>query len=162
MTGVVGRCLAGILLLAAATAGRLEAQGGRPLSATGSRGLSFGAVIPGVPTVVSRMDAASSGRFDVRGARNTEVRITLTLPAALSGPAGATLPLTFSANDGGYNTVNDQVTAGAFDPRTQLLARLSSQGRLFVFLGGTAQPAPTQRAGSYAATITLTAAYTGN
>jgi hypothetical protein len=119
-------------------------------------------VIPGVPSIISRTDIAASGRFDVRGAKDSEVRVTLTLPVALTAPGGQTLPLTFTANDGGYNIVNDQPSARAFDPRTQLLARLSGQGRLFVYLGGTALPSGVQPAGAYTGTITLTAAYTGN
>ena len=37
----------------------------------------------------------------------------------------------------------------------QRIITFSGQGRGSVFLGGTAQPAPTQRAGSYSGTITL-------
>jgi hypothetical protein len=124
--------------------------------------LDFGAVFPGVPAVVSRTDAARSGQFDLRGANQAEVSVTLTLPAALVGPGGQTVPLQFGADDGGYAQNNTIGAATAFDPRTPLVTRLSVSGRLFIWLGGMALPSPTQPSGDYTATITLVAAYTGN
>ena len=38
----------------------LAAQG-KPLTVTGVRGVTFGAILPGVPRVVSRTDPANSG-----------------------------------------------------------------------------------------------------
>lgn len=137
-----------------------EAQG-RPLSPRGSQILDFVNLFPGVLSTVLRTDAVRAGRFDITGIRGAEVRITFTLPAALA-VAGKTVPLQFGAGDGGFAQANTIATATAFDPRVALVTRLSSQGRLFVWLGATAIPSPTQQAGAYAATITLTAAYTGN
>ena len=146
---------------AAAGAGKAEAQG-RPLQVTGQNQLTFATVFPGVPEIVSFADAVNAGVFQVRGQNNTEVALTFTLPAALMAAGGRSLPLQFGPNDGGWNTQNNLATARAFDPRVVLTVRLSQQGRLFLWLGGTALPTATQAAGDYAGTVTLSAAYTGN
>jgi hypothetical protein len=52
-------------------------------------------------------------------------------------------------------------TAAPFDPRSALVTTLSDNGRLYLFLGGTASPATRQSAGAYAGTVTVTIAYTG-
>jgi hypothetical protein len=150
------------LMVALLSSGRSAEAQGRPLTVTGDQLLNFGTVFPGVQERVSRTDAANAGRFEVRGRILAEVRITLTLPPALTASGGRTIPLVFGPNDGGRNTLNNATTAQAFDPRVPLVTRLGIPGRLFVFLGGTANPSPTASAGVYQATITLTSAYTGN
>ncbi len=147
------------LVVLAIMPGLLEAQG-QPLSATGRRDLSFGNLIPGVTTVVSRRDAARAGQFEIRGARRAEVSIVFQLPAALMrGPSA--IPLQFGPNDGGFSRRPRIRNARAFDPRVTLVTRLSNRGRLYLFLGGTALPGTQLRAGRYQASITLTIAYTG-
>jgi len=133
----------------------LPLAGQRPLTVTGIQSLTFGALIPGIPTAVSRTDAARSGRFDVGGPHDTQGQVTFTLPSVLTGPAGATLPLTFSGSDAGYSQSQNIGSQIGFDPKQPFLITFSGQGRGSVFFGGTAQPAPTQRAGSYTGTITL-------
>ena len=135
---------------------------GRPLTVSGTQLLNFGAVLPGVPEIVPWTDAANAGRFSLTGAKNAEVRITFTLPAALIAPGGRTLTLQFGASDGAFNTQNSTAAASTFDPRVALVTRFGQQGRLFFWLGGRALPTTTQVAGTYDGTITLTAAYTGN
>ena len=135
---------------------------GRPLTAAGRRQLDFGNLFPGVPATVPRTDAVRAGQFDLRGRQRAEVRINFTLPGSLTAPGGRTLRLTFAAGDGGYSVNNTIGAATAFDPRVPLVTRLGNGGRLFVWLGGTALPTPTQAAGTYTGTLTLTAAYTGN
>jgi hypothetical protein len=157
---------AGVAVTAAVMAalvgtGTAKAQG-RPLSVTGQNELVFASVFPGLPEVVSFADAVNAGAFQVRGANRSEVALTFTLPAALVATGGRSLPLRFGPGDGGWNTQNDVPTARTFDPRVVLTVRLSQQGRLFLWLGGTALPTATQAAGTYAGTVTLTAAYTGN
>ena len=148
--------------LAAASGARQTAFAQRPLTATGARNLTFGTLFPGVAETIVRTDAANAGRFDVTGARLTEVRVQLTLPPVMAAPSGATMSLTFGPGDGGFNTQNNIGAAQAFDPRVPLVFRLPSSGRLFIWLGGTVVPSATQAPGAYTATITLTAAYTGN
>ncbi|HLZ46270.1 MAG TPA: DUF4402 domain-containing protein [Gemmatimonadales bacterium] len=132
----------------------LYAQG-KPLTVTGVRGITFGAVLPGVPRVISRMDPANSGQFDIRGPKGN-VLLTFALPIAMTGPGGALMALTFGAGDAGYSqsqTIGSQV---GFDPKQPFTATLSNSGRGSVFVGATANPATNQRAGAYTATITLT------
>lgn len=156
-----GQAVAVAAWVAGAAVQDLQAQA-RPLSAAGARQLNFGTVFPGVPEIVRRNDAANAGRFTLRGTNSAEVQITLTLPVALTASAGRTMPLVWGPNDGGWNTANNLATARAFDPRVPLVTRLSNRGRLFLYLGGTALPTSTQRSGTYTATVTLSAAYTGN
>ena len=51
--------------------------------------------------------------------------------------------------------------ATGFDPRLPRVAQFSDNGRLYLFLGGTAHPGVGQTAGAYTATVTVTVAYTG-
>jgi hypothetical protein len=149
-----------VVMLAGGVGRPLLAQ--RALNPNGTRTLNFGNIFPGVRTTVLRTDAAAAGRFNLTGANRLEVRITFTLPAALTASGGRTMPLQFAAGDGGFALTNTIAAATAFDPRVALVTRLSNRGRLFIWMGGTALPTPTQRAGTYTATIILTAAYTGN
>ncbi|HEX9727173.1 MAG TPA: hypothetical protein VGA37_01550 [Gemmatimonadales bacterium] len=152
--------LFGVALAVALSAGTGLAQG-RPLSGFGRQDLTFGPLIPGIATTVSRLDAANAGQFELRGTRFAEVQLELTLPAALVETGGASLPLLFSAGDGGYSTDPDIASAQSFDPRVPLITTLSNNGRCYIFLGGTAVPGGQQRAGTYSATITVTFSYTG-
>ena len=131
-------------------------------SVTGIRPLVFGTVFPGVAKVVLRTDPVNSGQFNLRGGRRGVVQLTFTLPASMAGPAGATLPLVFGANDAGYSptqSVGNQTVS--WDPRTPQNVTLSNTnpGRGSVFLGGSANPAVSQRAGSYTGTVTLSVVF---
>lgn len=137
----------------------LAAQGGRPVTATGSQGITFGTVFPGVVTTVSRTDALNAGQFQIRGARGAQVQVVFTLPAAMTGPGGASMPLVFGAGDAGYAQTNAIASATAFDPRVPLVTTLSQQGRLFLYLGGQIQPPAQLAPGAYTATITVTVTY---
>lgn len=128
----------------------------RPLTVTGVRGLTFGVVFPGVALVMPRTDPGGSGQFDIRGPNRAQIQLTFTLPAAMTGPGGAQMPLLFGSSDAGYaesQTIGSQV---GFDPKQPFTAALSVSGRGSVFVGATANPAANQRAGTYTATLTLT------
>ena len=153
--------LACTLLVRAPVDAQGQGNGGRPLNALSRQTLNFGTLFTGTATKVSRQDALRAGQFELRGVKGSEVRIDLGLPTALNGPAGAKVPLTFGPADGGYALDGAIGTAAPFDPRHALISTLSSNGRLYIFLGGTATPAARQPAGSYAGTVTLTIAYTG-
>lgn len=143
------------LMLALLSGVSLHAQG-KPLTVTGLRGVTFGAVLPGVPRVIARTDPANSGQFDIRGPNRKQVLLTFILPLRMSGPGGALMPLTFGAGDGGYSQSQAIGSQVGFDPKQPFTATLSNNGRGSVFLGATANPATNQRAGAYTATITLT------
>lgn len=120
----------------------------------GVRGLTFGTVLPGVPTHILRTDLVNSGQFEVRGPPPKLLVLTLTLPVQLNGPTGATMPLSFATNDAGYSATNTILSQVAFNPHLPYTATLGAS-RVGVFLGGTVSPIPTQRAGNYTATVIL-------
>jgi len=138
-----------------------QGNAGRPLSAFSRQTLDFGLLFSGTPSKVSRFDALRAGQFELRGAKGSEIRVDLGLPATMAGPGGARLPLVFAPGDGGYAQDGIIGTAAPFDPRAPLVTTLSGNGRLYLFLGGTATPAAAQSAGSYSGTIIVTIAYTG-
>jgi hypothetical protein len=146
---VIGAALLG------AGAPPLGAQG-KPLTVTGVRGLTFGAVFPGVPLAVTRTDPANSGQLDIKGSNRSQVLLSFVLPLAMTGPAGAQLPLVFGSSDAGYSQSQSIGSQVGFDPKQPFTATLSNNGRGSVFVGGTANPAANQRAGGYTAVLTLT------
>jgi len=141
---VIGAMLLGVPLLAQ----------GKPLTVTGMRGVTFGAVLPGVPLVVIRSDPANSGQFDIKGTKG-QVLLSFVLPLTMTGPAGAQMPLTFGASDAGFSQTQAIGSQVGFDPKQTFTATLSNSGRGSVFVGATADPATNQRAGAYTATIIL-------
>ena len=150
-----------LALATAASAAPLRAQG-RPVAVIGGvRALDFGTLLPGVQSTVLPTDPAKSGQFNITGQKFAEVEVWLTLPAQMTGPAGASIPLSFDPSSAGRSNTGSITDQVAVDPRTRFTLTLSGTGRGFVYLGGTLLPAGQQRAGAYTATITLTAAYTG-
>ncbi len=149
--------LAAIALLVLASTRPAAAQ---TLRVSALQGVSFGTMLPGVSTVVPRTDGARAAEFDIKGTGGGRVvQLQFTLPAALSGPSGATIPLSYSAGDAGFSAQQSIATQVGFDPRQSYTATLSGNGRASVFLGATANPSTSQTAGSYSATLTLTVAY---
>jgi hypothetical protein len=139
----------------------LRAQGGT-LTVTGDQDLQFGVVLPGLPTPISPTDAANAGRFQIRGDRGSEVVVDFILPMEMVSPGGAVLPLSFGVADGRWGTRPSVNQSQTFDPGVPLVARLGRSGRLYLRLGGTALPVPSQASGEYTGTITVTVACTGN
>ena len=132
----------------------------RRVRVTSVRSLVFGTVFPGVRRTVLRTDPLNSGQLDIRATRNAQVQLIFTLPAVLNGPAGATMPVSFGGNDGGFSATRSVASQVGFDPRVPYVARLNNNSaRASVFLGGSANPIASQRAGSYTGTVTLTVVY---
>jgi len=156
---MAARTIGIVLVLAALGMGALEAQG-RPLSVQARRDLDFGTVIPGVPTTVGRLDP-TAGHFVIRGRRDAEVLLELTLPTALTGTTGA-IPLSFGPADGGHGPLADLAASQPFDPRVPITVVLPGNGSYYLWVGGTVQPLIQQVPGTYSAQIVLTASYTGN
>jgi hypothetical protein len=156
---VARRCAVALLLVLAGQASVLAAQG-RPPSVRGNQDLSFGLMIAGVATTVSRLDAAAAGQFELRGARDQPVLVQLILPTVMTGPG--TVPLQFGPNDGGHGPTATISAAQPFDPTQPLTVVLSGNGKYYVFLGGTARPAPQTPSGTYGATVRLTMTYVAN
>src|SRR5574339_286399 len=74
---------------------------GQPVRVNGVRSVSFGTVFPGISKSVLRTDALNSGRFDIRAAAGTQLQLSFALPTAMTGPGGATMPLSFGGGDAG-------------------------------------------------------------
>jgi hypothetical protein len=131
-----------------------------PLTLTGAAPLAFGNVYPGVAKVVAPADA-TSGRFTFAGAAGAQVSFTFpTNPTNLTSGAN-NLPI--GTYTGVHNTTNTAAGGTGFTPGVPaVLANLSGTGALFLFIGATVTPTPTQNAGAYTGTITLNAVYTGS
>ena len=99
--------------------------GQRPLTVTGIQSLTFATLLPGMPSVVSRTDAVKSGRFDLGGPHDAQGEVTFTLPSVLTGPAGATLPLSFGGSDAGYSQSQNIGSQVGFDPKQPFLITFS-------------------------------------
>ena len=136
-----------------------DAQG-RPIQVAGVKPLAFGVLLPGIGTTVLRNDAVRAGQFNIVAQPNSQIILQLTLPTVLTGPAGRTIPLTFSANDAGFSASESIASQQGFDPRVATVVLTNTKnGRGSVYLGGSAQPSASQQPGSYSAVITLTIAY---
>jgi hypothetical protein len=128
-----------------------------PLVALAINDLSFGTVLPGIPSSVSVGDAHHAGRFEIDGPASASIRVEFVLPPALVAGGGELLPVTFGAGDAlVVFSAAHSPHAFAFDPHSPVIVALGSDGRLFVVLGGTVFPARTEAGGAYSATITMT------
>jgi len=147
-------CCSGLLM-----ARPLAAQS---IQAVGERDLRFGTVFPGLPEQVLRTDATRAGRYRIRARAGTGLSVRLVLPAAMVGPGGATLPLTFAADDGGYTPLfflNFQIP---FDPNAPYNFSMPFLGTVRIYLGGTATPSFAQPGGTYSAAVVMIVAVVSN
>jgi len=124
-----------------------------PLTVLAVSDLSFGTVLPGIPSSVSVNDPHHAGQFEIQGPAGASVRVELLLPSALVADGGALLPVRFGHADGLVQVGGHSIQ---FDPHAPVIAALGSDGRMFLRLGGTALPGLPQTGGSYSATISLT------
>ena len=141
----------------------------RPLTGVGVRAVQFGVVVPGTPAVVAP-NSAQGGEYRISGLKSRKsVDITFTLPANLTGPGGATIPLNFNGNTAGLcevDTTNTCVPASyfAWNPVTTPTFRDTptryAPGRKVyaydlysVYIGGTASPAAGQKPGTYTGAV---------
>lgn len=137
-----------------------------PITFTSSTNLAFGtSIFPGINESVAP-DNASASQFDIDGETGKEVTLNFTLPEVLDHDTdgSSTLTISFATTDGVHNTASDVAGTGAteFDPSVEQTTNLGgTDGLLYVWLGGTVEPANNQAEGSYAGDITLDVAYTG-
>lgn len=128
------------------------------LTAAGTRALSFGAAFPNTTRTIPT-NSASAGYFTLNGQNGGEVSITFpSLPTDLDN-GGVLLPVTFTSAWATTLAGTQTAIASMSSPTLQRLD--ASAGTMFVFVGGSVSPT-TQAAGTYTATVTLNAAYTGN
>ena len=149
MSGIVPALF--LLLL---TAGGVRGQ----VTAVPQSDLAFGLLIPGTPTRVLVSDVARRAEWILTGRGSTTV--SFVLPTALQGPGGAVLPLVFQAGDVGWQRQGAGGGGGGGgmqveDPSTPFSVNVPNRQTIRLFMGGTAQPATTQAAGNYTATVTV-------
>jgi hypothetical protein len=128
-----------------------------PLLALAINDLSFGTVLPGIPSSVSVHDPRHAGLFEIQGSPGTVVRIEFVVPAALTSEQGALMPISFGPGDGFTDFSRGRARRGRFfDPHRPVVQFLGPNGRLYVRIGGTVRPQRPQASGTYTATIALT------
>lgn len=140
--------LTALLLVSSATA----AAQAQAVTVSPEQGLSFGLLLPGAPESVALDDVARRGMVALAGSGSLDV--TFVLPTALVSPEGGSLPLSFSPGSAGLLT-----TAGSavspLNPQQLQRVQLTTDRVTRLVLGGTAQPAASQRAGHYTARIVV-------
>ena len=142
-----------------------------PLTGTGVRALQFGLIVPGTTTVTVLPNTSADGQYRIVGVKNRKsMDISFTLPTQLTGPAGATIPLSFNGNYAGLCEINDAtgvcepasyftwnpVTTPSFhdQPTRYKPGRPRYTYDAYqVYIGGVASPAANPRQGTYTASI---------
>jgi len=173
--------LAALLLLAPSASVQGQITGGitslatilsPPLSGVGTRALQFGVIVPGTTSVTVLPNTPRGGEFRIAGVKNRKsIDISFTLPTQLTGPAGASIPLSFNGNYAGlceidtsgaceaasYFTWNPVTTPSFRDTPTRYKPgrKVYQFDTYQLYLGGVASPSTTQRQGTYTASIGL-------
>jgi hypothetical protein len=146
----VARLVATILLLASASTAEGQTLVVRPI-----QNLTFGFLLPGVPTTIDASQITLSGQIQLEAAIGTNFEIRYTLPAAMTG-AGTTMPITFGNNAAGAAPSANPAAMIRFNPAGAARFRLVTTTRATFFLGGRAAPRVGQPVGAYTAPIVVT------
>jgi len=140
------------------------------LSVTATQALDFGNVYQGVAKVQDETSDASSGIFTITGQATSAIACYIQLPDYVALSDGSDrMPIVFSATDAAFSVQvagtpsapGAGATANA-NPRNLTGTAMGATGTSKIFLGGKVIPTINQTAGSYAADIVLTVAYTGS
>ena len=129
---------------------------GAQVSVVPIRDLAFGPVIVGVSSNVPPSHPIRSGQFQLTAPLTTRVRLRLTMPYRLDGPAGASLPINFSNNDAVLMGTAPNSQPSTFNPKGAAVQLIVTSATTNVWVGGTVTPAGNQAQGTYTGTITLT------
>ncbi|HYW52095.1 MAG TPA: hypothetical protein VE861_15880 [Gemmatimonadaceae bacterium] len=132
-----------------------RAQGQGALVVRPVQNLTFGTLLPGVPTTIDALDLARSAQIEVKSARGETFEIRFTLPAALLG-AGSTLPLAFGSSSAGVSASSSPSAMVRFDPKLPARFTFPSTNKITFFLGGQALPTRAQPIGAYNAPVIIT------
>jgi hypothetical protein len=137
------------------------------VTVTAGTSLDFKTIMPGVTKTIGLTDnvtaggvvtGETSGHFAITKGANTQVQLTLSAPATLTGP-GTAIPITYTYQLSGETAVAP-IAAFPFTVANSGATADYWSATGFAFdLGGTVVPAATQTSGSYAGTVTLTATY---
>jgi len=132
-------------------------SGVAPLTAAGVNDLNFGTVTAGATKTPSSL-SANAGRFNISGEPSAPVTVTWVLPTVLTGPAAATIPISFSATDG-LNWTSYPATFVAFNPNAPFLTALDGLGNKVIGISGTVAPPLGTTTGTYTGTVSMTVTY---
>ncbi len=141
---------------------RASIQG--PMTVTGLQGLDFGTVLPGTPSTVAP-NTAQAGIWMVSGTPNAYVDISFTLPSLLNNiqaAPGITMPISFNTTAARWRRQTQSLAGGTvFDPAVGDVGRLGPGPRpdMYIYIGGTVSPSPTQLPGRYQGSITVNLFY---
>jgi hypothetical protein len=137
-----------MLFIAAITGLPVSAQA---IGVTAVRGLDFGTLLPGMSQAVPATEGLA--RAEVLIEAQGRVTVSLSLPAALTSPTGASVSLSFAEGDGIYRIgAGDAVP---YDPRSPFSISVRGNSTVAVFLGGRATTVDTQPSGVYSGTVTV-------
>jgi hypothetical protein len=134
------------------------------MTMTSLRDLTFGSVTKGVATTVAPA-AAGAGAWEALGNSNALVTIAFTLPTALTNIQalpGSTMPITFSGTSAIWRRATNNPAGGnVFDPAAGATGRFGppTNPTLYIWIGGTVNPALTAKPGIYQGTIILSLTY---
>lgn len=123
------------------------------------QGISFGALLPGVPTLVSPMDVVRAARLIIDGTLGQSLSVTWILPAAMTSANGARLPVSFLVGDATYSPTAGTADVMLYDPTRPFSVVGGRHGALT--LGGRALPSASQPSGKYVGQVTVQVTYTG-
>jgi hypothetical protein len=128
------------------------------------RDLDFGTVIKGVATTVAPA-GVTAGEWQVSGSANAFVVISFTLPTQLTNIQalpGSTMPISFNATSAIWRrATNDPAGGSTFNPAAGVVGRLGPppNPNLYIWLGGTVNPAPTAKPGIYQGNVVVSLLY---
>ncbi len=126
--------------------------------------LNFGTVIKGVAATVAPA-AANAGEWQVSGSANAFVIISFTLPTQLTNVQalpGSTMPISFNATSAIWRrSTNNPAGGNVFNPAVGAVGRLGPPPNftMYVWLGGTVNPAPTAKPGIYQGNVVVSLIY---
>jgi hypothetical protein len=150
---------AAVVALAFVAGARGESAVHAQVVVTSEQDLHFGLLTPGVASTVVPTDVARRAALVLEG--RGRFAVSFQLPTHLVALDGTRMPILFGSQSG-WLDIRNRVNS-SFDPNTVLNVHLNPVDRVAdIFLGGTAQPAPAQPAGSYRATIVLMVVQTGS
>jgi len=122
------------------------------VTVTRTADLALGNVNQGATATIASV-AGGAAAFTVVGAASAATSCTFAFPTDLLNGA-ITMP--FTGQTPRYNTVAVQGTSTLFGALTGGSANTSAGGQLWLWVGGSVTAAPTQAAGSYTGTLTVT------
>jgi hypothetical protein len=122
--------------------------------------LSFGVVLAGTTTSIAPT-SASAAHWRIEGVVGLGAGFSLTLPSTLARVGGGgSMPVTFCGTCGIHRLNNSNPTGGVtFNPQSTVSFGLLPLSTVYVWLGASVSPPPSQPSGSYVGTVILT--YTG-